>query len=172
VNLDQLRKQAKELVKAARADDPEALPRLGGREPILASAQLVLAQERGYSSWPALVTAAEANAKAFILAATSGRCRRAEAMLAARPEIDADPWARLVLGREWEGRPDRSKADFDTPLGWAAYSPQHHERPGRDYVAAAELLVEAGNAVEPRFLDIAEGPLYEWLEERLSELQD
>ena len=45
-------------VRAARAGDVEALARLGGRKPILASAQLVLAREKGYSSWPALVAAA------------------------------------------------------------------------------------------------------------------
>lgn len=36
MNLEQLRKQAKELVRAARAGDPVALERLDGREPILA----------------------------------------------------------------------------------------------------------------------------------------
>jgi ankyrin repeat protein len=115
VNLDQLRKQAKELVKAARTDDPEARMRLGGRHAILASAQLVIAREQGYPSWPALVSAAEANAAGFVSAATSGRCRRAEAMLEARPEIETDPWARLVLGREWKGDPTAAGG----PRGWA-----------------------------------------------------
>ena len=55
MNLEQLRKQAKELVRAARAGDPAALARLGDLPSRLASAQLVLAREQGYSSWPALV---------------------------------------------------------------------------------------------------------------------
>ena len=55
VNLEQLRKQAKELARAARAGDPAAVARLGGLPPRLASAQLVLARDQGYSSWPALV---------------------------------------------------------------------------------------------------------------------
>jgi ankyrin repeat protein len=55
MNLEQLRKQAKELVRAARAGDPDALARLGDLPVRLASAQLVLAREHGYSSWPALV---------------------------------------------------------------------------------------------------------------------
>src|SRR3712207_5386442 len=55
VNLEQLRKQAKELVRAARAGDRVALSRLAGREPMLANAQLVLAREHGFRSWPALV---------------------------------------------------------------------------------------------------------------------
>jgi len=63
VNLEQLRKQAKELVRAARAGDEDALARLSRREPTLAHAQLVLAREHGYASWPALVAAADADAE-------------------------------------------------------------------------------------------------------------
>jgi ankyrin repeat protein len=55
MNLEQLRKQAKELVRAARAGEPDALSRLDDLPVRLASAQLVLAREHGYSSWPALV---------------------------------------------------------------------------------------------------------------------
>ena len=55
MNLEQLRKQAKELVRAARAGEPEALARLGDLPPQLASAQLVVAREHGSTSWPALV---------------------------------------------------------------------------------------------------------------------
>lgn len=61
MNLEQLRKQAKELVRAWRAGDAEARARLEGREPILANAQLVLARERGYPSWSALVHALAAD---------------------------------------------------------------------------------------------------------------
>jgi hypothetical protein len=115
MNLEQLRKQAKELVKAARSGEREALDRLEGREPILANAQLVLARENGYASWPALVAAAEASVEAFVEAATSGRRDRADRLLAARPEIERDPWARLVLGRGWDGDPNRPGG----PLNWA-----------------------------------------------------
>ena len=55
VNLEQLRKQAKELAREARAGEPAALGRLGDLPPRLASAQLMLAREHGYPSWPALV---------------------------------------------------------------------------------------------------------------------
>src|SRR5437868_11518371 len=55
VNLEQLRKQAKELARAARMGEPAAAARLGDLPPRLASAQLVLAREQGYSSWPTLV---------------------------------------------------------------------------------------------------------------------
>jgi ankyrin repeat protein len=115
VNLEQLRKQARDLVRAARAGDLDALGRLGGREPILARAQLVVAREQGYASWPALVAAAEASVDTFVIAATEQRRARAQALLAARPEIEHDPWARLVLGREWRGDPNAPGG----PRGWA-----------------------------------------------------
>ena len=115
MNLEQLRKQAKELVRAARAGDADALARLDGREPILARAQLVVAREHGYASWPALVTAVEANAESFVLAATNGQRTRAESLLAARPELADDPWAKLVLGRGWDADPNETGG----PRGWA-----------------------------------------------------
>ena len=55
MNLEQLRKQAKELARAARTGDPEALARIGDLPLKLASAQTVLAREQGFASWPALV---------------------------------------------------------------------------------------------------------------------
>jgi ankyrin repeat protein len=115
MNLEQLRKQAKELVKAARAGDEQALARLGGGEPIVARAQLALARERGFRSWPALVAAVEASVDSFVVEATSRRRTRAEAMLRTRPEIEGDPWARLVLGRDWAGDPNAPGG----PRGWA-----------------------------------------------------
>jgi ankyrin repeat protein len=55
MNLEQLRKQAKELAKAARTGDPQALARIGDLPVKLASAQTVLAREHGFTSWPDLV---------------------------------------------------------------------------------------------------------------------
>jgi hypothetical protein len=120
MNLEQLRKQAKELVRSARAGDTAAIERIATHAPsreqvLLADAHLALAREHGFPSWPALVAAAEADAEAFVIAATRQRRERAEAMLAARPEIERDPWARLVLGREWHGDPNEPGG----PRGWA-----------------------------------------------------
>ncbi|EPC01514.1 hypothetical protein L861_16720 [Litchfieldella anticariensis FP35 = DSM 16096] len=59
-NLEQQRKRAKELLKAARADDPDALARLLRHIPPretplrLADAQFVIARECGFPSWPRL----------------------------------------------------------------------------------------------------------------------
>src|ERR1043166_1508739 len=64
-SLDQLRKQAKELLRAYRAGDASALARLraakpgtsepgGQRSAALADAQFALANEYGFQSWPKL----------------------------------------------------------------------------------------------------------------------
>ncbi len=54
-DLDQLKRQAKDLLRAAQGGDPGALERLGGRPtPCLADAQFVLAREHGFASWPRL----------------------------------------------------------------------------------------------------------------------
>jgi ankyrin repeat protein len=115
VNLEQLRKQAKELVRAARSGDPGALARFGDLPAQLASAQLVIAREHGQPSWPALVHRLEASVETFVVAATSGRCERARQLLDARSEIAADRWARLVLGRGWDGAPN----EVGGPRQWA-----------------------------------------------------
>jgi ankyrin repeat protein len=119
VNLEQLRKRAKELVRAARAGDEEALARLGDLPPKLASAQLALAREHGFRSWPELVHTLEAGADAFVVAATSGRCERARRLLDAEPAIERDRWAALVLGRGFDGDPN----EVGGPRGW---SPLHY----------------------------------------------
>jgi hypothetical protein len=55
-NLDQLRRQAKELVRAATSGDGPALTRIHAvsEHLTLAAAQLALAREYGFESWPAL----------------------------------------------------------------------------------------------------------------------
>jgi Ankyrin repeats (3 copies) len=105
VNLEQLRKQAKELVRVAREGDPVALDRLGDLPVRLSSAQLLIAREHRFSSWPALVHRLEASVESFVIAATSSHCDRARRLLDARPEIAGDRWARLVLGRGWDRDP-------------------------------------------------------------------
>jgi ankyrin repeat protein len=69
----------------------------------------------------------------------------------------------LAAGADVSARAD---AQFDTPLAIAAHGSGYNPDRG-DYIAVAELLVAAGNEIEPRFLEVAEGPLYDWLEERL-----
>ena len=61
-SLEQLRKAAKDLLRDARGGDASALARIGaiqhgtrGPRPILADAQLAIAREHGFPSWPRLV---------------------------------------------------------------------------------------------------------------------
>ena len=136
MDLEQLRKQAKELLKGARGGDADAVRRLGGREPILANAQLALAREQGYESWPALVAAAGADTEAFVLAATDGQRGRAQAMLDAQPRIAEDPWAALVLGREWRGDPNTPGGPRNwAPLLYVCHSVYANAELARDLLA-------------------------------------
>ncbi len=70
----------------------------------------------------------------------------------------------LGLGADPAGA---SCAGAATPLAWAAHGSQYHGLRDRDFVPVAELLAAAGNPVEARFLEEADGPLYAWLGERV-----
>lgn len=72
-DLDQLRRQAKDLHRAARAGTPQAverfrtyLPLRPGAEFTLSAAQLVLAREHGLPSWPALVAEGHARTQSLV----------------------------------------------------------------------------------------------------------
>jgi hypothetical protein len=112
-SLEQYKKQAKELLKAYRSADVETIRRVKRNHPrfeklaepgfdiskfALADAQLVIAREHGFESWPKFAkrieiinseAAALANpVAAFIEAAIwHGTLEAAEAILAAHPEI-------------------------------------------------------------------------------------
>jgi hypothetical protein len=61
LDLDQARRRAKELLRAARAGDPSAFARMrADRAPRLADAQRAVAADLGFPSWPALVGNVEA----------------------------------------------------------------------------------------------------------------
>jgi ankyrin repeat protein len=86
VNLEQARKQAKELVRS-------------GGAATLAEAQRRIAQGLGYESWPKLVHAVDRSSVVERFVRLAGdRGSRAAELLAAVPELRADPWAALSLG--------------------------------------------------------------------------
>jgi len=112
-SLDQLRRRAKELRDAARAGDPAALGRITACTPpsrhgtaTLATAQLAIARELGYPSWPQLVAevqarTAEAGQRAdeFLAASIGDWTGRAVRMLARDPWLaDYDIRTAIVLG--------------------------------------------------------------------------
>ena len=119
-NLDQLKRQAKDLLREAREQEPAALRRFRilpafadasdddfARQPVaLHDAQSVIAREHGFDSWNALRERVEeltlefgAAVDQFIEAATDGRADRAERLLALHPAIArANFHTALVLG--------------------------------------------------------------------------
>jgi ankyrin repeat protein len=119
-NLDQLKRQAKDLLRAARAGDAAALRRfrslpafarssdadLAHRPLALHDAQSVIAREHGFDSWNALrerveelTLAFDAALEQFLEAATDGRGDRAERLLELHPSIAAaNLYTALLLG--------------------------------------------------------------------------
>lgn len=114
-NLDQLRRRAKELRDAARAGEPSALNRFAshlaapsrGEAVSLAAAQVVIAREHGFVSWPRLKAAVDANTAPdlamlvddFLTASVTGKDKRAARLLAADRAIAThDMSTAAVLG--------------------------------------------------------------------------
>lgn len=119
-DLDQLKRQAKELLRSARTPDTAALARFRAlpafasatdedlaRAPLaLHDAQSAIAREHGFPSWNALRERVEeltmkfdTAVVEFIEAATDGRSDRAERLLARFPAIaEANLYTALVLG--------------------------------------------------------------------------
>ena len=94
-NLDQLRKQAKELLESYRSGDPSAMAEVRRFERhatydkfALHDAQRVLARSYGFASWPKLKAFVDGvNIRQFIDAAKQGDLSRVRSMLASRPEL-------------------------------------------------------------------------------------
>jgi len=111
LNLEYYRKQAKALLKDSKSGDANAIQRLNRylpkkpAMPALHDAQLAIASEQGFRSWPlfkAFIVESNLNFQelvaAFIDAATSD-LRRAEEILSKHPKIaDAGFYVALVLG--------------------------------------------------------------------------
>ena len=169
-DLDQLRRQAKELRDAARAGDATALERVArhhasapGAALRLAAAQLVIARELGFSSWPSLTATLGADAASrrtlsmFVAASVDGRMRQAGEILRADPGIaDRNVHAASVLGdpaavrKHLEANPSAAVAVDDErgwpPLLYACYSHWHQVEPDRapGLAEVARLLLAAG----------------------------
>jgi ankyrin repeat protein len=147
-DLEQLRHQAKDLLQAADAGDHEAIARIRtvSSRQILASAQLALAREYGFSSWARLKTEVE---RRDIL--NSRDLARVTSLLTSDPGLARE---RMV---NWS---DHKSAN---PLAYIAMIGFDHERlglpselPGTGEVARA--LIDAGAPVDG-LPDDAETPL-------------
>ena len=175
-NLDQLRHQAKDLLRAAKHDDPDARSRIEAvsAQLTLAAAQLAVAREYGFASWTKLKDEVEARTlqlaekvDAFCQASVSGRPGRAARMLAETPEIAGYNFATAVLLGDADRvqgqlRIDRSLATQRDPRnGWTALhaacaSRLHQFDPtlADGLAAVARMLIDAGAdplAASPRW---------------------
>jgi ankyrin repeat protein len=184
IDLEQARKRAKELLRAARAGDREAVGRLGD-SPRLADAQRAVADELGHSSWAELKHHVEAErasfderVRHFVEDATVGRIDRARRWLEHDPGIaTAGVVPALLLGDV-----DRVRKELrrDTalprvqlrPRNWTALLYVSHSAfLGRDaertpgLVETARLLLDAGadpnaTAASPSWPGSVWTPLY------------
>ncbi len=109
IDLDQARRRAKELLRAARAGDADALARMrADRAPRLADAQRAVADGLGFPSWPALVGHVDASGgdraerrARLVSAALDGRDDVAGRLLAHDPALAGEGLdVALVLGDE------------------------------------------------------------------------
>lgn len=165
-NLDHLRRQARDLLRAARAGDAVATRRMHavGGEENLAAAQLAVAREYGFASWAKLKTEVQARTKElaqladeFCAASIRDWTGRAARMLAARPELAGYNLATAVV----LGDVDRVRAALqadpglvnrtDPATGWTALhaacaSKWNQLDPGRaqGLAAVVGLLLDAG----------------------------
>ncbi|HEY1316681.1 MAG TPA: ankyrin repeat domain-containing protein [Gaiella sp.] len=165
-DLGQLRSQAKELLRAAKAGDRDAVRRIEAvsERRTLAAAQLALAREHGFGSWAKLKDAVEARTvelaekvDAFCAASVGGPIARAARLLVEDPAIaDYNLATAVVLGN-----PDRVRLELqrdptlavrpDARTGWTALhaacaSRWHHLEPARadGLLAVARMLLEEG----------------------------
>lgn len=165
-NLDQLRHQAKDLLRAAERGDSAAAAQITALSPrlTLSGAQLVVARSYGFASWPRLraeVTARTAAldqlAAAFSVASVADRADRAARMLAETPELATWNLATaLLLGdvAQVRGALERDPGTAVRPdpvTGWTPLhavcaSRWHRFDPDRaaGLLATARLLLDAG----------------------------
>jgi hypothetical protein len=150
-DLEQLRRRAKELRDAFGHNDPAAtalvaehIRSIGRRELSLAVAQLVIAREHGFPSWPSLKAAVDAARRsgevrlAAFLGASLSDLSRSQQLIEVTPAIAAERLAAAVMGDAarvarilaadpgWVARPDEERGW--APLLYACYSLWHRTR--------------------------------------------
>jgi ankyrin repeat protein len=124
-SLDHLRREARDLLRAAQSGDPAAAGRIRAVSGALtlASAQLALAREYGYASWARLKTEVSARAtdlarlaEEFCVASIRDSTGRAVRMLAATPQLADYGFATAVI----LGDARRVRAELSQDPGLAA----------------------------------------------------
>jgi ankyrin repeat protein len=172
-DIDQLRHQARDLLRAARSGDPAAAARIAAvaaGHVTLAASQLAVAREYGFASWPRLKAEVDARIRslaeqvdAFLEASMRDWTGRAARMLAATPQIAGyDFRTAVVLGDASRVRQmledDPGLATRPDPRwGWTALhavcaSRWHRLDPARadGLLAVARLLLDADADIAAR----------------------
>jgi ankyrin repeat protein len=165
-SLDHLRRQARSLLRAARAGDSDAAERIGAvsQRLTLAAAQLAVARDYGFASWARLKTEVEARttdlarrAAEFCEASIRDWTGRPARMLAATPELAGYSFATAVI----LGDADRVRREIERDPGLATrpdarsgFTPLHavcssrwirlDPARGDGLLAVARLLLDAG----------------------------
>jgi len=164
-DLDQLRRQAKELLRAANAGDGAAIRRIEAVSDrrTLGAAQLAIAREYGFASWPRLKEEVDARTldladkvDAFCEASMRGRMGRAVRLLAETPAIAGYSFATAVILGDAARVRDQLRRDpglatrTDSRTGWTALhavgaSRWHQLDPARAQgLEVARALLDAG----------------------------
>jgi ankyrin repeat protein len=174
-SLDHLKHQAKDLLEARRAGNPEAVERIKGSHPefaksteeeiratkfALSDAQLVVAREYGFESWPKLKVHVEALARgddpaiaAFLMAAVGGNQMEARRLLTEHPALArANIYTASMLGEAdvVEGMLTRDPslaARKGAPKEWDALLYLSHSRFHRENEKRADGIVRAAKSL-------------------------
>jgi ankyrin repeat protein len=179
-----LRSPYRHAVLRGRTEAAQTLAELGASTEVTAHDLAVAAIAAGQQPTTPLPETLDPDAQeVLILAALRGRLAAVVDAVGVgfRGVVGGSPAGTLLHHAAWTGNPDVVSALLErgadplaaaaepgaTPLAWAAHGSQFWELPDRDFVGVAELLTAAGTPVEPRFVEVAEGPLYGWLEKRV-----
>jgi GNAT superfamily N-acetyltransferase len=182
IDIGRARREAKALLRAARAGDPAALARLRpDREPRLADAQHAVARGLGARSWPALVARVDAMGRELLEAARAGRGEDVYRLLEAGAQPNArDPESG---GTALHLAASRGCLDaVDVLVGWMPLDRQARDVAGRTALGAcvegtgdpvvAKVLVSVGLEPESWMVDRVSGESAIWLRERLGHPRD
>ena len=182
VDIERARRDAKVLLRAARAGDPEALARMrSDREPCLADAQHAVARGLGERSWPALVERVDGLGRDLLDAARAGRAEDVYRLLEAgappnaRDPDSGDTALHLAAFHGWLDA-------LDYLVGWLPVDKHARDTAGRTALGAcvegtadpvvAKVLVSLGLQPEPWMLDRVSGELATWLAQRVAQPRD
>jgi GNAT superfamily N-acetyltransferase len=182
VDIERARREAKALLRAARAGDPDALARFRpDRAPRLADAQQAVARDWGEPSWPGLLRRVDAMGRELLEAARAGRADDVYRLLEegappnARDPQSGDSALHHAASRGW-----LEAVDF--LVGWTPLDKQARNASGRTALGAciegtadpvvAKVLVSVGLEPESWMADRVSGELADWLRARVGRSRD